>query len=1196
MTTCYYYITDTKGGDPIRIPAYKVLEKVDLKKYIPNIDSITSLDKSVRIGEKHLPEFKKFIKAFAPNEIINSVITEDSDLVYPLQLIETINNYNEENRGSLHLWQQIKALIASNDKSVKGLTKKSIIKKLSNPESKFTSMLFNTYGLKFNGNSEAQFLSATSINDELIDLNNLIEEAESNGNNTLYLNALKRFIENFNNVYQWNNSENLIKIPTDNLYAGNWNYDNAIVFSDHPLKTHMTHSLINKLLSDIDINNLKNIVNNWNQFITDNKLKDEYKLPIPNDTKDFFYGKTTDKELVRPVFDNLVQMANIPNRILKGGLMSTLDELFSLAADNLGEENKESNMNLIKSLFSNVFTQNRFTEMIEEEKRMNELLKVQNTQILRNQLNDVRLLDSTKDLSKRYRIAESVKSSNEGDDSLYYRIMDNVTINKDLVRLPGLTQKSDDPTKWPNWVITSVFPRSNGVYITGHRINQYGTHETTKYLMPLDGELWYRKYDDYYEDEDNTQDRELAISKQNSFIVEIPKGMTREFAQNMLSVYDKIGNAYITGIYPGYYTTRENGKPERKHAYKKEFDTDGPTFKLWSKKLAKNSEQLGNYISSKHAQGMIIDKHHANIKNLSAGDYFKLDKWKHYKSIIHADSNYVWADKEETDKATGESYYVIYKYKRSDIHSGMVNMFDSDHVKADIMKIVNQKNLSDEMTFSTIKNKESIKNGDYYVINVAPDQSFIGVVTDKVNKLGKYYDTKNNVWSTGTYDVKGVVFKSSDFKNTAHTMLNFSANLLNVGMKESLTNDDVEMRYVISPSSFVNPDINNFIAGSMYLNVGKYVESKYVGDNIDITDEIIKAKGGIVGVSKLFVSKKGSAQYERNFDSAGLVEIKGFDKLSKEDFKNSIKPGSYISTYGNKSIDSSLYRIEKIEPNGTVYARMYKRNKDGGLFFIEQEFDLNTLLDINKDSNGLHKPGSISNLYLIKGNNKIGELFQKIGDANKKETDSKKKEPTKRDIMELNDKIQGFFSEFGIDVVFKPKTEFANNVKAKLQYNNETGKTSILLKRNLGERGDLVHEAMHLFLGALRLSNLTAYGTLINSIDVDESRKGNMLDHEEAFLEKLSDNLNMLEDSFFSQDMNMADFMSGMNAVSDLFNDVKLSKPNETMLQVLNKPLAEFMGSIGKTFDRELFNMNAAQMTPAFMRWAESKEIKIECK
>ena len=650
--------------------------------------------------------------------------------------------------------------------------------------------------------------------------------------------------------------------------------------------------------------------------------------------------------------------------------------------------------------------------------------------------------------------------------------------------------------------------------------------------------------------------------------------------------------------------------------YSSEFDEDSKnqwsvsSKKLWDLVEGNNIEKWWIAKDSQLAK----DRSTSNLETLkyiSEGDYFRTKSMNGYHRIIYSDSLRVWALQELKKKDDEQtSNYILKSYLRSEIESGIVFPFESSKEVIEIINLANEdeKTIGSDSVLSTFYDPVIVKDGDFVVITSKDFGKLYGKVIDLENKIAVLWNKRNNTWEKRSYERFDVKFMSKDPRINKSSIYNMMSNLWKVYLgKKNLADTSLQhtrtVSYVVSKDvskETVDSKMKDLLPETTYTNIGKYIEQNQMEDKwVDKTNELIKLLGGDPESNNLYVDivENTMNTYKRDFENARLRQITGIEYLSEEFIKQTMLfKGAYISIYKESFADPTLYVIERVTDTD-VYARQYFRNKFGDVLMSEVKLPIINLVDRKIDSKGKHVRGSLARYYLQHGNNnKFSEIVTEIKDKRPKDLNKKIK---KQDRDSLKEKIENLFSKLNVSVEYSSSSKdfLGENQKAKFvtTVNDTETISKIIIKKDIGGREDVVHEAMHLFLAALRYISPEAYMKVLNSIEDVDSLNQSLIEKEENFIHSIEKNLSNLQDVFFTPKMDLSSLLEGLNQVAHEINPEFLDKGlNQNIYDILNTPLVEFL-QISEIGTHQMMNTNLAQITPAFMRWLEENNYNLKC-
>lgn len=1246
MKNCKYIITKVKdGGSKITVPSFNLLTTEDFKDIMSD-DYLKT--ENITITDIQKEELANFLNNFIPFKATKQLLDESNIINIP-NIIEKVNNYLLQNVGPSNLYSTLNRMFSKSINSEQEIDK--YIKALSDAPDKVLGKLYSTINPEFNS------LGNISINSEISDIHQLIDDYTTQGLPTEYLEKLNTFLKLSSIYFKWENSENIIKISGDRLKEGIWNLENSLVYSDTPNKEYLFMGLFKRLSSEISNTQFNDIFGNWNEILKDPKYK-EYQIETLN-PNEFFIGKANKDSMSFPEFDKVLELAKltpVPTRI-KMLIDSTLNKLLENISLNLGVklnlstseqvEFKDMLTELVGRTNPQTLDSSKLSKILENEKVTILNLDKINKDLLANSLAELAELSKTNEvtnsnsLGKKFQ-KEVIINPRETTKTYYNKkkelvqreltnikyisdpykyLMSNLVIGKDIIKMPAyntnkekvdITGQKLTQGKWAYYIVNAIYSRPEGYKVYGQRLHPDGSVSNQNHTFTNTDEISIRKYDDFSETEESLLRQgitpELSEVGKNAISVILPRGITYGLAKNTLSVGDYMGSERILGIYPGYidWYNESTGTISSK-GYDYELNSNINDIKkiVQSKKLFKYFQENDQFIIGSDSGKNREIRDRESLYYLSDGDYFKTTNDSPWRKIIYSDKDFVWtfSKKSVENKVTKEvtEYNNLVPYSRAEIISGIIsNPMDLNESK-EIINLSEEslKSVGTTSRMSTFYNPTIAKVGDLVVFSEG-DTFLYGKVIDKENEIAlvwKNDESGKGTWEKLSYIRDGVKFLSKDNRITSISIPTMVSNLFNI---EVLPNNNVpegytKMKYVVNqslPKDFIASKMQTIIDGTKFTNIGSYVAENFVGSKLDYTDSLLKKF--IKNYKDYgFYVKTTNNIYEKNYKNAGLTKLNWFNKIDPDFMReNMFKKGMYISTRG----DSSLYQIETVQDD-TIFARRYFRNEVGDMLMYEKKYNTSDLL--NKiDSSGNISNDIITGFYIQNGNKNFEQIITEANKTLSKENDLKEseKEITTRSLYKLKQHLSDFFDQINIPIIeTNDLSEFITGQKAKLT-TKEDGSAQLILKQDLGTRDDLVHETMHLFLGALRFTSTEAYNMLLDSVEQSANFIGSMLDREEKFLTSISKLINVLDDSAFNPYVKPEEFIKalktvGVNINSDLLPELE----NVDLLTILKTPIIKFLDLEDTTQGDALYNSNLAQVTPAFMRWLENKQINLKC-
>lgn len=1242
MTTCYYVITNLKGGEDISIPAFDILTTEDLKNELVKLREGDQSDSDVLI---------EFLKEHVHHNTAQRIIENLHDPVAELDTIvdeankAIINNFNEHN-----LWNAIKLFI-NNSKKNKGAYKtpdrtkvpknvKELLNALTITSDKIEARLFT--GMS----SDIMTLADTSLFEQSKNLKNIADQLEDEGLPSLYFNQLRYFLTLAESKLQWKNSNTLTQISNDRLKEGSWVWGNKIVYSDTSDKRHLFMGVFKKLASELTVDQFHEIFKDWDNIL-DNKTWESYKINSesvkkPEDVQEFFlgsFGENATKNVNISKFDLVFKLFN--SRVQKHTKL--LNETFSklalevsniIAKDSgVTQNTKDKYASTIIELFGRLYPKliesSNKADILKDELKLATLSTEFGEKLLTDYVTEIRALYDEKisggkydinGLGKKFTPAVVLNPNKEvtsgmstrTTDNVYKYLMTNLSINKDLIQLPSYNQTNN---KWPYWVLTSVYgnKKNSDIKVSGMRINKDGRIEKAYHVFKEGDPITYRKFDSFVNEE--TRETKIAEKGKNARSLVLYGGITYDLAKTLLSPGDISGNLIIKSIYPGYMIMYDpTNKIERVVHYKAtKYDTTEDREKekryiVISKKLydltsepTKENAKYLDFLSRESVRSRIISDPNS-LNNLSIGDYISKEGWNGFKKIYYSDDTHVWIS---TQSKTDKNTITLLPINRNEVNEGIVSSFSYTEALEilDLIDIHNKK-INRSSTLSSFQNESIAKDGDFIVYTNSDGDIFYGKVIDVANSIALFWNKNNEVWEKFSYSGKeNIVFYSDNNRLDASSRYSILANNYNVQMLPTKNHEHmVEMRYVVPKSTDKNISdhhMKTLLPGSAYTQIGRHVESNWVKEtDVDRTDDIIKLLGGTPGKHSLYTSNKG-AEYERNHKNAGIYRINFAEQLSPEFIKeNMLIKGAYVSLYRGESIDYDVYSISNVDDD-YVYLRKYFTNNLGEVIFNEIKISKDVISDTSVDSKKRHKINSIARYFLQGGNSNFGLItseVKKVYNKNKSEV----KDST-QNLKSFQKHITKVMKDLGIEVETS-KEGFKNGQKAKLvtditkPQNRINISAKLVINEDLGKREDLVHETMHLLLAAIRFKSPEMYTSMLNSIqEVADMPNTSLLAKEEAFITNIQSQMNSLENGFYDESLDINTLLEGMKEAGIILNPIVVDTNINNLLEILKMPIADFLSLTGKTTTHPMARATLAQITPDFLVWLDKNNFKLEC-
>lgn len=1186
---CYFKIKNVKGGQDIILEAFDLLSKDDpeIKKLLTSSLTTEDLEKIQAYFRKKTPLHTSTIKS-----IVDTWYVEKGDL------IDSINNaiINSGNETTLE-----EALLKYLNEKDRSTGKSQYVKRvnelkrvLSIPDKSVEYKLFSQLS------SITSSLASTSLKEEISSLNSEIRERKTYFEPTFFEEEMKIFLRAANEKLGWENTETLIKVGGNKLEGGYWNFENLTVYSDDPLRSNLFLALFKRIGGNINYYKLQPTFNKINELLKANKYS--VGQIEGEDVFKFFNGVYDEKkgeQLEDSAFDGLFKILTSPTTSdkVRTQLVPLVEDIINTVATDIKLDYSEDTArnlaktigNLFWRLYPESFGSNKLKQKLFEEEKLNSAVKKSIENSLRS---SVEQLDS---LSKR-------RNNNEDrtgeiydppaaliDKDLYLSATDNLIVGKDLVKLPF--EKGGSINKYsPYWVVTGIYDRKNGsVKVYGARINQNGDFEKRDFVFKSGDSIIYRKHNPLPGQEYVENEAVLEALPNNSALVIIKDGIPNQIAREIVTKGDRIGNDIVLAVYPGYILTR-NPKGIIRKKYFKSTTTEVEV---------KKEDVLEDFILSKNAFNLITEEAKVSYDKLvllddpnliSTGDYFKTLKDAFYKKALFSDDKNVWY----WIKDARNGYVIKSEAKENIIEARASFLGDVNNRFVSKVAIEHNARNSRAATLSSFENIDLAKTGDLFVIE-KPNGNLYGKVLDKSKNWAVVWDSTVRRVRKINYKEesnKNIVFYSEDNRLSENFTYNLLANFWNVQVLNTLEGEPDPNKYTkveyVLPEDFDPDKVKELFPGSLYFQVGRYITSDYLKDQVSYNNHILGLLALDPTSNGLYVKRQTLNELERNYEGAGLKRIEGFDSIDKNFLKSEgLFPGVYFSVYTEGNIDWNIYRVEKVDDiNNLVHARIYKINDAGNIIMSEKTFDKD-ILAAPKTGN-LHVPGSIARYYLQKGNNNFAKI---VMEANKQAKVDKAERKSQKQINEIKKKLENSFKDLGISIIQSNDT-FEAGQKAKFEINSE-GIAYIMLNNDFGGPEDLVHEGLHVFLTALRYQYPDVYDRLINSVTATE-RGDSILEKEEIFMSEISKDMLEGYTGEFLNTGKIGHFIEAFQVSRDFLSGESTRK-QKTVGEILSTKISDFIG-VPADNSHPLFNLNLAQVEPMFRRWMEEENVLLNCK
>lgn len=867
------------------------------------------------------------------------------------------------------------------------------------------------------------------------------------------------------------------------------------------------------------------------------------------DSSEFFKNTANSEKVSNSDFEKLLNSTDKKDQEKINVLLNEITSLLN---------GKSDLKNSLKSLLINLNTE-LYSEEYNNRKAKSELF-LKEEQQFNNSYKELQLSKifdtSLEDLGKYYSENKKLTSN-----TLYEDIINKVNIGKDLIKLP----KPEGGFEFV--LISDIFIRergsqSTGMYVRGIYKTSTGKYETLSNEFKNGETVEYKNREvpklDYNPNIDvRANDKTITIRD---------KKLSQDIIKYLIQEGDTINkNLIVAGIYPEYVVVLD-----------KEDFINIP----YSKISTFESSKLLEFETHKDTISPIIE----DVNLISKGDYFKVNNNTYV--VLDVDKDNVTSYELKSNNIA--SLINISKDKISEIKLGLSeNLKESESINV----LENSLIQSNESTMSQFTDINKVKTGDYGM-SIVDNNPIIFKVSDHNTYRGI---THNSVINYN--NLKDVIFYTSrDISSKSSLSVIRSNSILIHALMEKDINSDLyqELIYVVPKDVKLNTLI---LLPNNYANIGYY---KNANEGInpeekDATKTILKLlkQKGIIG-DKLYAKKINATSSKYILNTDGYQRIDKFSELPKEskDALNVLRPGTLFSVFTDTSISQNIYRINE-NKGESVIAQYNIINKNGDIITIEKEFETSKLLaSKNNPDEEFHPVGSIAALYIPYGNKNLKTIYEAARDNTGLEQINSIKSINK---LILN--MEEVFTPLGIKIEQNDEV-FADGQRAKI-HTNSLGELSIILNTKLGDFSDLIHETLHIYLTLLRVTDLNAYGNLINSV-VNEEPNNLIFDKEEQFIKKVV--------SFSKGKINFLhkDLQTFMNELIPVVNNlVKISTGEDIDIDtenILNNPLEFLNTSLSKLYkinhtenSHSLYNMGLLKAEPMFREWVKNNEINLIC-
>lgn len=773
-------------------------------------------------------------------------------------------------------------------------------------------------------------------------------------------------------------------------------------------------------------------------------------------------------------------------------------------------------------------------------------------------------------------------------DNLYNNIISELSLREDLIQLPVSN------TFKPYVLLTHIYPRKDGVFLQGLRIDKDGNESTVKLEVKNGTTLFYRKKEDA---KDPYLASEIPQKSSNVYPLRTKNRFNTEILKKILNKGDTIGDKHIiVGVYPGYVLTLPDYIPVENLTQE-----DFKKIPYKDIKSLKSAELQRIVDIEKDLDWTQLNKYNSidDSSLISEGDIIKDPTTREglTKVVLLTDNKYAYVHVEGSET---EYLKPIKKEDIKEARSYVYNQLPLQELNLLHEEVDNTKTRNAKL--STFTDPSNVRDGDFFTIKEGDNIKYGKVINSKIGKAVIWERDSKKPEVTNYLNLQNPQFYTNRKIASSYAMSILRVNNWNIEFKATPDPLNVELRYVVPKGTDTS---KMFILPNYYANVGMYKDINYkLGDDeIDVTETIVSLleKEGINLSGKKIYAKKESEQYnryERNL--TGLNRVWGFDKLSskvKEALKP-LQPGIYFNVYNGQNIDNDIYRITK--NNGdTIVAHLNKINNEGKLITFERTFDTATLLNSKIEGESYAPDGSIAGLYAQWGNKNFSTMVDAV-----QQNLSAEEVTNRKSINILIDKMSETFKSIGLRVE-KSLKGFDGDQKARIT-TDENGDVKIVLNDANGQYSDLVHENLHIYLTLLRYNSLEEYDNLSSALisgdtTLSEDEKiellnSNIYDKEEYIVNKLVD-LNSGFNTFLSSDLK--NFMKSVARVVTkhinpeyTFNEANLLN---NPLEFLNTKMRDFYGINSLDNSSPYYNLGLLAFEPGFRNWMKNENIILKC-
>lgn len=949
---------------------------------------------------------------------------------------------------------------------------------------------------------------------------------------------------------------NILYSSKDVIIGSAWASENLVMFeSSNNLSLFL--GLFKKEASKLKFEDVKSEIELLNSKLAKLK-KDKINLETFNITE-FFVGTIENSIIIPSIFENILTLGD--NKEIR----ESINNIINIVAKSIGNDP------LLPSAVNHLFwqlTPNSYGKerILEDESYKNLIRKEKKLEL---EYKEKFLPFDQMSSENRYLNYSDIESITVNQNS-FNKIKETIKLNNDIV----LFKINKNISIYG--LVTKIFKRDDGVHIYASYKNKNGVIEYLDHNFKIGETINYK----YKENPIDPVQLDRDVIPVNGITVVMPITKKRNkpdykddiimssgyqrVIKNLLRVGDTIGRETVIGIYPEAVALMNVRGEVFKRPYRKIYNFSSSVAQEELSIVAPKSENA--YVK---VEG----------KDISEGDYFEYGENKIWKKVLYADENNLYS------LVIGENGSAIIPIPKVGL-IGWKNTFR----KLNLSEI---NSVKDEVKKRSSKNFEELNMSSFTDVNKVSEGDYVYYSDKKINKYGLVLNNKKILTYGESLTTRKVIslndvsnpifFTNRDVSDNALPNIRVNHNIITFKSKSN-SNLDVEAEYVVPKGTNIEDLI---LLSDNYFNIGMYKAKEKITKNDEIITSYLLEKLNQSKKSKVFFTNESSNsnRYEKNLES--LIRINYFNNLDTETKENLniLQPGVYFSVYSENYIDFDIYRISSVDED-TVNAQRVRINKSGKFITQEKSFSKSDLLKSKMVEGEKNPVGSIANLYVQKGNNRLKTILDEVNKFNPNYKKSKKA------INTLIGKMKGYVKDLDIEVkIVEQDGNFTSDKqKAKLSVNDQ-GKVSILINNVSGTEQDVIHEFLHLFLTPLRYKNPELYDTLIKSV-VKESL--NVTDAEERFVEIVSEAM-INNTDFIDNFSDFELFINGLKSIVGNINpNIKIDPINP--IEILNTSLIDLFEVNTIDNSHPLFNESMIVLEPMMREWMQKNDIILKCK